>query len=89
MTLLFKEMNELIAGVGKTNDSSHLLSTQKKQNLFSNCNKLEFHQNALFVKWFHWQLLFSLSDKDKTSLWMSAASSHFKIERKRLILVRG
>ena len=40
LLLLFKEMNESIAGVGKTNDSSHLLSTLKKQNLFSNCNRL-------------------------------------------------
>ena len=38
--LLFKEMNESIVGEGKTNDSSHLLSTLKKQNLFSNCNRL-------------------------------------------------
>ena len=77
-------MNESIAGVGKTNDSSHLLSTQKKQNLFSDCNRL-----AVSSKCTVRQVLFSLGDKDKTSLWMSAASSHFKIERKRLILVRG
>ena len=78
-------MNKSIAGEGKTNDSSHLLSTLKKQNL----TDWQFYKNALFVKWFEWQVLFSISDKDKTSLWMSATSSHFKIERKRLIQVRG
>ena len=76
-------MNESITGVGKANDSSHLLSTLKKQNLFSNCNRLAVSSKCIVRQVVGMKVLFSISDKDKKSLWMSAASSHFKIERKR------
>ena len=82
-------MNESFVGEGKANDSSHLLSTLKNKIYFQIVTDWQFHQDALFFKWFEWQVLISVSGKDKTSLCMSAASSHFKIERKQLILVRG